>query len=149
MVTQYGMTERLGADQARQEHGEVFLGRDMGHQRDYSEEIASIVDEEVKRLIETAHDEAWEVLVEYRDVLDHLVLELLEKETLNKEQIAAIFAPVQKRAQRPAWIGSPRRTLQTRPPVQTPRELEAAAKNGAYTDGVNGLLGRGDSVPEQ
>jgi len=56
---------------------------------------------------------------------------------------------VQKRPQRPAWIGSPRRTLQTRPPVQTPRELEAASKNGAYTDGVNGLLGRTDSVPEQ
>ncbi|MEY9859107.1 cell division protease FtsH [Catenulispora sp. GAS73] len=148
MVTQYGMTERLGPIKFGKDSGEVFLGRDMGHQRDYSEEIASIVDEEVKRLIEGAHDEAWEVLVEYRDVLDQLVLELLEKETLNKEQIAAIFAPVVKRPQRPAWIGSSRRTLQSRPPVQTPRELEAArsAANGTVTDSI---IGRTDTVPEQ
>ncbi|NUR26182.1 MAG: ATP-dependent zinc metalloprotease FtsH [Catenulispora sp.] len=148
MVTQYGMTERLGPIKFGKDSGEVFLGRDMGHQRDYSEEIASIVDEEVKRLIESAHDEAWEILVEYRDVLDTLVLELLEKETLNKEEIARIFAPVQKRPQRPAWIGSPRRTVQTRPPVQTPRELEAAraAANGTVTDAI---IGRNDTVPEQ
>ncbi|MEZ0108784.1 cell division protease FtsH [Catenulispora sp. EB89] len=148
MVTQYGMTERLGPIKFGKDSGEVFLGRDMGHQRDYSEEIASIVDEEVKRLIEGAHDEAWEVLVEYRDVLDQLVLELLEKETLNKEQIATIFASVVKRPQRPAWIGSSRRTLQSRPPVQTPRELEAArsAANGTVTDSI---IGRTDTVPEQ
>ena len=148
MVTQYGMTERLGPIKFGKDSGEVFLGRDMGHQRDYSEEIASIVDEEVKRLIEGAHDEAWEVLVEYRDVLDQLVLELLEKETLNKEQIATIFASVVKRPQRPAWIGSSRRTLQSRPPVQTPRELEAArsAANGTVSDSI---IGRTDTVPEQ
>ena len=153
MVTQYGMTERLGPIKFGKESGEVFLGRDMGHQRDYSEDIAAIVDEEVKRLIEGAHDEAWEVLVEHRDVLDALVLELLEKETLNKEQLAAIFAPVAKRPQRPAWTGSPRRTLQTRPPVQTQKELEAASKNGtAYS---NDLIAGGygspiqDAVPEQ
>ena len=87
MVTQYGMTERLGAIKFGQENGEVFLGRDMGHQRDYSEEVAAIVDEEVKKLIEKAHDEAWEILVENRDVLDSLVLALLEKETLNKEAL--------------------------------------------------------------
>ena len=70
----------------------MFLGRDMGHQRDYSEEVAGVVDEEVRRLIEAAHDEAWEILVENRDVLDDLVLELLEKETLDKAQVAEIFA---------------------------------------------------------
>ncbi|MGQ0625804.1 MAG: ATP-dependent zinc metalloprotease FtsH, partial [Sporichthyaceae bacterium] len=53
MVTQYGMTERLGAIKLGQEAGEVFLGRDMGHQRDYSEEIAGVVDAEIKKLIET------------------------------------------------------------------------------------------------
>ena len=70
MVTQYGMTERLGAIKLGSENAEPFLGRDMGHQRDYSEEVAGVVDEEVKRLIETAHDEAWEILVDNRDVLD-------------------------------------------------------------------------------
>ncbi|MFF2145826.1 ATP-dependent zinc metalloprotease FtsH [Kitasatospora sp. NPDC058190] len=129
MVTQYGMTERLGAIKFGSDNSEPFLGREMGHQRDYSEEVAALVDEEVKKLIESAHNEAWEILVENRDVLDNLVLELLEKETLNKEQIAEIFAPVVKRPARPAWTGSTRRTPSTRPPVQSPKEL--ALTNGA------------------
>ena len=83
MVTEYGMSERVGAIKLGQSQGEVFLGRDMGHQRDYSEEVAGIVDEEVRSLIEAAHDEAWHVLNDNRDILDRLVLELLEKETLN------------------------------------------------------------------
>jgi len=126
MVTQYGMTERLGTIKLGSDSGEVFLGRDMGHQRDYSEEIAGIVDEEVKKLIEGAHDEAWEILVENRDVLDRLVLELLEKETLDKAQIAAIFHDVRMRTPRPAWTGSSRRVPSDLPPVQTPKELAKA-----------------------
>ncbi len=86
MVTQYGMTERLGAIRYGQEQGEVFLGRDMGHKRDYSEEVAAAIDEEVRAFIDAAHHEAYEILVENRDVLDALVLELLEKETLDKER---------------------------------------------------------------
>ncbi|MEU3494697.1 ATP-dependent zinc metalloprotease FtsH [Kitasatospora cineracea] len=129
MVTQYGMSERLGAIKFGSSDSEPFLGREMGHQRDYSEEVAGLVDEEVKKLIETAHNDAWEILVENRDVLDNLVLELLEKETLNKEQIAEIFTPVIKRPPRPAWTGSARRTPSTRPPVQSPKEL--ALTNGA------------------
>lgn len=129
MVTQYGMTERLGAIKFGSSDSEPFLGREMGHQRDYSEEVAGLVDEEVKKLIENAHNEAWEILVENRDVLDNLVLELLEKETLNKEQIAEIFAPIVKRPARPTWTGSSRRTPSTRPPVQSPKEL--ALTNGA------------------
>ncbi|MDH6133876.1 cell division protease FtsH [Kitasatospora sp. MAA4] len=129
MVTQYGMTERLGAIKFGTDSSEPFLGRDMGHQRDYSEEVAGLVDEEVKKLIENAHNEAWEILVENRDVLDNLVLELLEKETLNKEQIAEIFKSIVKRPARPAWTGSSRRTPSTRPPVQSPKEL--ALTNGA------------------
>ena len=63
MVTEYGMSERLGARKFGTGDGEPFLGRDMSHTRDYSEEIASTIDEEVRRLIESAHDEAWEILV--------------------------------------------------------------------------------------
>ncbi|MEU6852416.1 ATP-dependent zinc metalloprotease FtsH [Actinacidiphila alni] len=135
MVTQYGMTERLGAIKFGSDNSEPFLGREMGHQRDYSEEVAGLVDEEVKKLIETAHNEAWEILVENRDVLDNLVLNLLEKETLNKEQIAEIFAPIVKRPPRPAWTGSARRTPSTRPPVLSPKEL--ALTNGAQP--ANGI----------
>ncbi|MDH6126291.1 ATP-dependent zinc metalloprotease FtsH [Kitasatospora sp. GP82] len=134
MVTQYGMSERLGAIKFGSDSSEPFLGREMGHQRDYSEEVAGLVDEEVKKLIENAHNEAWEILVENRDVLDNLVLELLEKETLNKEQIAEIFSTIVKRPARPAWTGSSRRTPSTRPPVQSPRELALTNGVAASTD---------------
>ena len=87
MVTQFGMSERIGAIKLGAESGEVFMGRDMGHGRDYSEEVAGIVDEEVRRLIEAAHDEAWNVLVENRDVLDDLVQKLFEKETLGGKEL--------------------------------------------------------------
>jgi cell division protease FtsH len=137
MVTQYGMTERLGAIKFGTDNAEPFLGREMGHQRDYSEEVAGLVDEEVKKLIETAHNEAWEILVENRDVLDSLVLALLEKETLNKEQIAEIFKPIVRRPPRPAWTGSSRRTPSTRPPVLSPKEL--ALTNGAQSANGSGV----------
>ncbi|MFE3097139.1 ATP-dependent zinc metalloprotease FtsH [Streptomyces sp. NPDC059248] len=136
MVTQYGMTERLGAIKFGGDNTEPFLGREMGHQRDYSEEVAALVDEEVKKLIETAHNEAWEILVENRDVLDALVLQLLERETLGKEEIAEIFAPIVRRPARPAWTGSTHRTPSTRPPVLSPKELALTNTSGAT--GANG-----------
>ena len=109
MVTQYGMSERLGAVKFGQESGEVFMGRDMGHGRDYSEEVAAQVDAEVRALVENAHHEAWEILVEYRDVLDDMVLRLLDKETINKDEVLEIFAPVVKRPQRAVMTANGRR----------------------------------------
>jgi len=123
MVTQYGMSERLGAVKFGQGSGEVFLGRDMGHGRDYSEEVAAVVDEEVRTLVEDAHHEAWEILVEYRDVLDDMVLKLLDKETLGKDEIAEIFASIVKRPERPHPTYGGKRPLSDKPPVLTPAEL--------------------------
>jgi cell division protease FtsH len=123
MVTQYGMSERLGAVKVGQNQGEVFLGRDMGHVRDYSEEIAAVVDEEVRTLVEDAHHEAWEILVEHRDVLDDMVLRLLDKETVSKDEVMEVFAPVEKRAQREHPTAMGKRPLHNRPPVLTPAEL--------------------------
>ena len=137
MVTQFGMSERVGAIQLGQSSGEVFMGRDMGHQRDYSEGVAEIVDQEVRRIIEAAHDEAWEVLVEYRDVLDALVLELMEHETLNAEEIARVFAPVVRRELRPVWLSSERRAVSQRPPVLS--ALERRRLNGS-ANGANGQV---------
>ncbi len=123
MVMQYGMTERLGAIRYGKADGEVFLGRDMGHQRDYSEEVAAAIDEEVRGFIDVAHHEAYEILAENRDVLDALVLELLDKETLDREQVATIFEPLKRRGNRPAWTGSTRRTPSDRPPVEVPASV--------------------------
>ncbi|HET7311046.1 MAG TPA: ATP-dependent zinc metalloprotease FtsH [Mycobacteriales bacterium] len=122
MVMQYGMSEKLGALKFGRHEGDVFLGRDLGHERDFSEEIAAQIDDEVRMLIERAHDEAWEILVEYRDVLDNLVLRLLDKESVGKDELAEIFAAVQKRPAR-VFESSRRRPKKDIPPVLTPNEL--------------------------
>jgi cell division protease FtsH len=141
MVTQFGMSERIGAIKLGQDgSGEVFLGRDMGHQRDYSEAVACVVDEEIRRLIEAAHDEAWHALNDNREVLDHLVLELLEKETLAKHQLTDIFANVIKRPPRPVWLSSERRHVSDVPPVMTP------AEHAATSDGPSAPQ---DAVPDR
>ena len=120
MVTQFGMTERLGAIKYGQEQSEVFLGRDMGHMRDYSEEVAAAIDEEVRGFIEAAHQEAYDVLVNNREILDAMVLALLERETLDKAEIEEIFAELKLQSPRPAWTGSARRAPDTRGPIPFP-----------------------------
>ncbi len=131
MITEYGMSERLGARKFGSGDSEPFLGREMSHSRDYSEEIASAIDDEVRRLIESAHDEAWTVLVQYRDVLDALVLQLMEHETLSRNQVLEIFAAVQKRPTRGSYTGYGKRMPSDRPPVLTPKELALTAASAA------------------
>jgi cell division protease FtsH len=131
MVTEYGMSDAVGAIKLGTSAGEPFLGRDFGHERDYSESVAGTIDAEVRKLVEAAHDEAWEVLTQHRDVLDELVLGLLDKETLNQKELAEIFRTVEKRPARDVWLSSEQRTVHTRGPVLTPKEL--AARNGHTT----------------
>ena len=123
MVTEYGMSSKLGAVKYGTNDSEPFLGRDYGHQRDYSEDIAADIDAEVRNLIEGAHDEAWEILVQYRDVLDQMVLELAEKETLNKEDLERILAPVRKRPPHNTFSGFGKRTPSDRPPIEIPPSI--------------------------
>ena len=144
-LLQYGMSARIGAIRLGQEQGEVFLGRDMGHIRDYSEGIAEIVDEEVRRLIEAAHDEAWQILVNNREVLDTLVLELLERETLDKAAVAEIFATVHKQPEREIWLSSSHRPVSDLPPVMSSRELAGANGSSANGSGPNGSAPNGVS----
>jgi len=120
MVTQYGMTESIGAIKLGSDTSAPFMGRDYGHQRDYSENLAAVVDREVRSLIENAHQEAFDILVANRSILDEMVLELLERETLNKEEIEVIFAKVASWPRRPAWTGSIHRIPSSQPPVAIP-----------------------------
>src|SRR5689334_1279755 len=123
MVTEYGMSAKLGAVKYGTEHGDPFLGRSMGTQADYSHEVAQIIDDEVRKLIEAAHTEAWEILTEYRDVLDVLAGELLEKETLHRAELAAIFAEVKKRPRLTMFDDFGGRVPSEKPPIKTPGEL--------------------------
>jgi cell division protease FtsH len=131
MVTQYGMTERLGAIKLGTSDSEPFLGRDYGHQRDYSEEVAGIVDEEISKMIQNAHQEAYDILVANREILDELVIALLEKETLLKDEIEELFKNVRKVKPRPAWTGSSTRIPSSKPPVSAPAKSETVEEKPA------------------
>ncbi len=100
MVTQYGMSERLGPISLGQKDSQPFLGRDFGHQADYSGQVAFQIDEEVRLLLDEAHDEALEILVENDHVLESLANTLLEVETVDREGLKEIFAPIHKRPNR-------------------------------------------------
>ncbi|MGH3797216.1 MAG: ATP-dependent zinc metalloprotease FtsH [Pseudonocardiaceae bacterium] len=123
MVTEYGMSARLGAVKYGQEHGDPFLGRSAGRQPDYSLEVAHEIDEEVRALIEAAHTEAWEILNTYRDILDVLVVELLDRETLQRKDLERIFDQVEKRPRITAFNDFGGRTPSDKPPIKTPAEL--------------------------
>ncbi|CAJ1579137.1 ATP-dependent zinc metalloprotease FtsH [[Mycobacterium] wendilense] len=123
MVTEYGMSAKLGAVRYGTEHGDPFLGRTMGTQADYSHEVAREIDEEVRKLIEAAHTEAWEILTENRDALDRLAGALLEKETLHKAELSEVLADVQKRPRITAFDDFGGRIPSDKPPIKTPGEL--------------------------
>ncbi|MGB8961409.1 MAG: ATP-dependent zinc metalloprotease FtsH, partial [Pseudonocardiaceae bacterium] len=123
MVTEYGMSARLGAVKYGQEQGDPFLGRSAGRQPDYSLEVAHEIDEEVRALIEAAHTEAWDVLNTYRDVLDELVVELLDRETLHRKDLERVFNRVEKRPRITSFNDFGGRTPSDKPPIKTAGEL--------------------------
>jgi cell division protease FtsH len=123
MVTEYGMSAKVGSVKLGATAGEPFMGRDLGATRDYSDNIAETIDEEVRKLIDQAHDEAWQVLNTNRDTLDKLATELLEKETLDHTQLAKIFEGIEKLPERPLWLSSNTRPLSDRPPVKVPSKI--------------------------
>ncbi|ROS49660.1 ATP-dependent zinc metalloprotease FtsH [Frigoribacterium sp. PhB24] len=131
MVTEYGMSNKVGSVKLGQASGEMMMGRD-GSSRDYSENIAETVDAEVRVLLEQAHDEAWQVINDNRDVLDFLARELLEKETLDHDELAVIFKDVKKLPERPQWLSSDKRPVSDRPaiPMPTKSPVDAEAVDG-------------------
>jgi len=98
MVMQYGMSELGPLALGETEGQQPFLGRDYGHVKDYSDDVAAKIDDEVHRLVEEAHDEAREIVLKYRDKLDLLVERLIEKESVEKEEVAEIFGEVAKQS---------------------------------------------------
>jgi cell division protease FtsH len=91
MVTQFGMSEQIGPLQLGSKHTEVFLGKEMGHEPNYSDHVASTIDAEIRRLVDEAHAEAREVLSLHRATLDQLADALVAHETLGDDQLHAIF----------------------------------------------------------
>jgi cell division protease FtsH len=92
MVMRYGMSEKLGPRLLGRNHDMPFLGRDMGSEPDYSEEIAREIDDEIRRVIEEAHDRARRVLAEHMEELHNLSELLIERETIDKDQFERLLA---------------------------------------------------------
>ncbi|WP_413354875.1 ATP-dependent zinc metalloprotease FtsH [Microbacterium sp. 1P06AB] len=134
MVTEYGMTTDVGPVKLGSSSGEVFMGRDMGHGRDFSERIAERVDAQVRGLIEQAHNEAYEVLNANREILDRLALALLEKETLDHIELAEIFTDIKRLPPRPQWLSSSERPVSTLPPVEVPRRADVPVAANAEAE---------------
>ena len=104
MVTEYGMSDLLGPQTLGQKSHEVFLGRDFGHEANYSEQVAASIDSEVRRMIDEAHEQARSILSRHRETLDLLAATLVEKETLDGEELDAIIGPL------PTWPADGRTT---------------------------------------
>lgn len=129
MVTKYGMSAKVGAISLGSGSNAPFLGRELATHSEYSNEMAQVVDSEVRVILETALDEAHKAITTNRAVLDKLAKALLEQETLNQDEIAQIFKAVKKVPARGTWRSSNKRPIGTKGPIAVPvrkvKELEA------------------------
>ena len=91
MVMKYGMSKNLGLVNYEESSDEIFIGRDLGHTKNFSEKIASQIDEEVRMIIDECHDKAKSLIEEHRFVLDECAKQLIEKEKLNRAEFEALF----------------------------------------------------------
>jgi len=91
MVTEYGMSEKLGPLTFGRRHGNPFLGRDIMEDRNYSEQVAYEIDQEVRRIIEECYQRARTILSQNRDKMDRIVQALLERENLSREEFLALM----------------------------------------------------------
>jgi cell division protease FtsH len=126
MVMEYGMSDKLGPMQYGKPAGEVFLGRDYARQQDYSDEVAAFIDEEVRKLISAAHEEARSILERHSDAMERMVEALIETETVDRGAVAELFKDV------PKWehdsMGSLRIKYPDNPVLPQEHEQIAAAK---------------------
>ena len=130
MVVEYGFSSQLGAIKWADDDDQTTV-MDGLQPRKYSDRTAEIIDQEVLKLVETAHTEAWTILNENRDVLDELVRQLLVKQTLNEKEVAAIFANIRKAPEREVWLSNDQRPDSDLPPVPIPEALKRSVGMGA------------------
>ncbi len=125
MVMEYGMSDLLGPMQYGKPSGEVFLGRDYTRQQDYSDEVAANIDREVRKMIKAAYEEASSIIETHREAMERMVVALLEKETVDRDEVAELFNDV------PKWEHTEEGSLRIRypenPVIPQERERVAAA----------------------
>ena len=124
MVVEYGFSSKLGAVKWMDADQDSSGSLDSLQSRKFSNKTAEVIDEEVHKLIETAHTEAWEIINNNRDVLDELVRQLLVKETLNEKELEQIFSKIRKAPERDLWLSNSDRPDSPLPPVEIPESLK-------------------------
>ena len=143
MVMRFGMSEKLGPRVLGRNHDMPFLGREMGNEPDYSDEVAREIDDEVRRIIEDGHELALRVLREHMDDLHRISQILIERETIDKEQFERLLAGEQEEAVFPPEAAPPEPTPapeQERRPVPKPRPFPlpgGAATQPPKPEGAN------------
>src|SRR5437660_6127890 len=123
MVMRFGMSEKLGPRVLGRNHDMPFLGREMGAEPDYSEEVAREIDDEIRRIIEEAHEHATQVLKEHSDELHRISAILIERETIDKDQFERLLAgeaeesvfPEERPVREPVPSPEPKRQPQPKP----------------------------------
>jgi cell division protease FtsH len=125
MVTEFGMSEKLGPLAFGKREEMIFLGREIGEQRNYSDEVARMIDDEVRAIIDKAYARATEVLTKHRDRLTELAEALVARETIEADEFAAMFADLPDPRNEPGGSPTPKLTAPTPPrPVAEPRPDE-------------------------
>ncbi len=117
MVTEYGMSDRIGPRRLGQAQGEVFLGKNQATEADYSQGVAVQIDAEVERFVNLAHEEARAILTTHIETLDALAEALLEHETLGKDELAEIFGNIEWHRDVTAYEGAGTSTIHLREDV--------------------------------
>ena len=125
MVTEYGMSDALGPQRLGHKSGEVFLGKNSGHEADYSNEVAARIDMEIRDLVEEAHAEARDILTLHRAVLDQLAESLIEHESLEGDALEEILAGVGG-----TITDSPGVATTTQPNLATPQRAKQMRTEG-------------------
>ncbi|MCI7551431.1 MAG: ATP-dependent zinc metalloprotease FtsH [Arcanobacterium sp.] len=136
MVTEYGMSSRVGAVRLTPNESDPMTRMGGGGQREYSDGLAQVIDDEVHQLMEMANQEAWELINNNRHVLDALAALLLEKETVLEAELKELFADIVKAPPREQWLSAPSRPVSDLPPVDfpTPSEKTAAGEPAGSGD---------------
>lgn len=143
MVTEYGMSQRVGAVRLTADDSDPMTRMGGGQAREHSDDLARIVDEEVRTLLDRAAQEAWQIMMDNRHVLDRLTSVLLEKETVLEGELKEIFKDIVKAPARQLWLSSPERPVSDLPPVPLP---EAPKADDEAEAGEGSHAGAGDSA---
>jgi cell division protease FtsH len=145
MVMRFGMSERLGPRVFGHEHSQPFLGREFSSEPDYSDEIAREIDDEIRRIVEAAHQRAKDILTEHRESLGTISEILVKRETIEKEEFAALLAG---KTEQDVW-GAEETEPPAPPSPPTPERVGREAPRPLPRPGLAGAEARGLDLPEK